>query len=1023
MEQKPLDTNDMLASSNGACDSVPTVSLPSMTAEILKYTVADENRSPAPKPMDTGHKKATPAKSSVKTRVKTPRARRTPRSSSAKKISADKLSKKPSMKHIFSASKTLKHVRTSKKTANITRFVSEDYPWHCWQCFRAFSDENDFSKHIKSCSVKRISSFNTDNVSSSTVPSLPGCPFCPRDGFQSDLKPFFFTDFNSHVRDVHNKVKQLSCPYCLGKTSRRLQDLVSHIVLEHRVHWRPTPASLVYLRTDDVVHRVVTCLGCGWCTFVLRASDAVQPPTSLSSHLSRCASHGGQIHLVCLPPGINAENPSRQTVARLTEAAYAVSETFGQRFPGVRGFTDLTAKRPPPLALKYESPLRNKHVIPKVRVNEGKVIESTATASVTVEEVESPPPQPPVEPPPAVQDAEVAENLVPVEDQVTVTVKPTSKKEPAPPPPPAGSSNFVPKGIFDVPLDLPPPPPPQLMRPAKKVVSRVYVCPICGDNALASLRERDEHLQSEHHGELVFPCQLCGMAYPLYIALRRHAVLKHSSNFDAVLYGKPDAEPVDCPYCELVAFTRPEVLRLHLSKIHPDQVQQQAVVAAVASSLGPEEDDLKDKDWTGNSKSTERKTKETTSRRGNHHHSTKSGEAFSEIDLLDDPDLLESVESPFGFSDVSRRGSGARGVSGRGIGGFRGRRRGGRRSHGRARGGKASGGMAAAVAPTFLSQRPLLVGRPQAPGAVDASAVQSDNLAAAGGEKLEMAGTGSLGPSLVLTTVAMDPLEALLLHASGALAPATCRLCGPQNQVMLDNEKEVCIHLELDHNLSSACEQLGCQACGRIFFGPNHRQDLIGHFRISHQGQEMALKCPNHEPVHITTSEQDEESDAAAGDDDDPTALMTITGGGCPAKFTSARLRESHLAADPTLQPGWACPLQLEAELLQAMSSPVQMADGFDPIVLATEIAADAAGQMILAYGCPNCSRVFTGENCTARYLTHRSHCDAMAAAATGVVEEQHFAVVTTTDACGGGGTMEVVEPAVLSTTPEPMQQ
>ncbi|VDN34646.1 unnamed protein product [Dibothriocephalus latus] len=104
---------------------------------------------------------------------------------------------------------------------------------------------------------------------------------------------------------------------------------------------------------------------------------------------------------------------------------------------------------------------------------------------------------------------------------------------------------------------------------------------------------------------------LCGMAYPLYIALRRHAVLKHNSNFDAVLYGKPDAEPVDCPYCELVAFTRPEVLRLHLSKIHPDQVQQQAVVAAVASALGPEEDDLNDKDWTGSSssKSTERKTK------------------------------------------------------------------------------------------------------------------------------------------------------------------------------------------------------------------------------------------------------------------------------------------------------------------------------------------------------------------------------------------------------------------------------
>nr|VZI10998.1 unnamed protein product [Spirometra erinaceieuropaei] len=840
--------------------------------------------------------------------------------------------------------------------------------------------------------------------------ALPGCPFCPRDGFQSDLKPFFFGDFNAHVRVAHSKVKELSCPYCLGKTSRRLQELVSHIVLEHRVHWRPTPASLVYLRTDDVVHRVVTCLGCGWCTFVLRASDAVQPPTSLSSHLSRCASHGGQIHLVRLSPGSDGDKPSRQTVARLTEAACAVSETFGQRFPGVRGFTDLTTKRPPPLALKYESPLRNKHVVPEVRVNEGKVIESTAVTNVTSEEVESAPTQPPVEPSLVVQDSEVTEKSDPVNEQASSAGKSTTKKEPAPPPP----SSFAPKGIFDVPLDLPPPPPAQMMRPAKKVASRVYVCPICGDNALSSLRERDEHLQAEHHGELVFPCQLCGMAYPLYIALRRHAVLKHSSNFDAVLYGKPDAEPVDCPYCELVAFTRPEVLRLHLTKIHPDQVQQQAVVAAVASALGPEEDDLNDKDWTGSSKSTERKTKEPASRRGNHHHSaTKSGEAFNEIDLLDDPDLLESVESPFGFGGTSRRGSGTR----RGGGGARGRGRGGAGSRGGARAAKAS-----VVAPSFLSQRPLLVGQSQASGTIDASAsytvLQPTNLAA-GDEKSEVVGTGTLGGPLLLTAVAMDPLEAVLLHASGALAPATCRLCGPQNPVMLDNEKELCIHLELDHNLSSTCEQLGCQACGRIFFGPNHRQDLIGHFRISHQGQEMALKCPNHEPVHITTSEQDEENGTAAGDDS--SALMTITGGGCPAKFTSARLRESHLAADPTLQPGWACPLQLEAELLQAMSSPVQMADGFDPIVLATEIAADAAGQMILAYGCPNCSRVFTGENCTARYLTHRSHCDAMAAAAAGVVEEQHFAVVTTTD--GGGGGVQAVGPAPLSTIPEPMQQ
>ncbi len=95
------------------------------------------------------------------------------------------------------------------------------------------------------------------------------------------------------------------------------------------------------------------------------------------------------------------------------------------------------------------------------------------------------------------------------------------------------------------------------------------------------------------------------MAYPLYIALRRHAVLKHDANYDAVLYGQPDLDPVECPYCELVAFSSPEVLQLHLAKIHPDQVQQQAVAAAVASALldGEAEngsDDKNDKDWTEN---------------------------------------------------------------------------------------------------------------------------------------------------------------------------------------------------------------------------------------------------------------------------------------------------------------------------------------------------------------------------------------------------------------------------------------
>lgn len=92
------------------------------------------------------------------------------------------------------------------------------------------------------------------------------------------------------------------------------------------------------------------------------------------------------------------------------------------------------------------------------------------------------------------------------------------------------------------------------------------------------------------------------MAYPVYIALRRHAVLKHSSNFDAVLYGQVDMDPIECPYCELVAFTSPEVLQLHLAKFHPEQLEQQTVTSAVASALAqPDseaENDENDRDWT-----------------------------------------------------------------------------------------------------------------------------------------------------------------------------------------------------------------------------------------------------------------------------------------------------------------------------------------------------------------------------------------------------------------------------------------
>lgn len=93
------------------------------------------------------------------------------------------------------------------------------------------------------------------------------------------------------------------------------------------------------------------------------------------------------------------------------------------------------------------------------------------------------------------------------------------------------------------------------------------------------------------------------MAYPVYIALRRHAVLKHNSRFDAVLYGQVDVDPIECPYCELVAFTSSEVLQMHLAKFHPDQYEQQTVTSAVASALArPDsevdiDEEADDRDW------------------------------------------------------------------------------------------------------------------------------------------------------------------------------------------------------------------------------------------------------------------------------------------------------------------------------------------------------------------------------------------------------------------------------------------
>lgn len=122
---------------------------------------------------------------------------------------------------------------------------------------------------------------------------------------------------------------------------------------------------------------------------------------------------------------------------------------------------------------------------------------------------------------------------------------------------------------------------------------------------------------------------------------------------------------------------------------------------------------------------------------------------------------------------------------------------------------------------------------------------------------------------------------------------------------------------------------------------------MIGHLRIAHEGDEEPICCPNQ---HM----------------------------GCYAKFTSSRLRDSHLLISDT--PGWSCPLDLQTESLQALNEVNSVGDNLiaasiDTMVLATEIAADAIGQMVLGYGCPLCSRVFVGDNCTSRFLIHQLEC------------------------------------------------
>uniref|UniRef100_A0A5K3FV90 C2H2-type domain-containing protein n=1 Tax=Mesocestoides corti TaxID=53468 RepID=A0A5K3FV90_MESCO len=723
---------------------------------------------------------------------------------------------KHSLIRVGSSKTSPKFATPQKKRAKIVRFTTDDFTWQCWQCLSAFSNNVDLVEHLKSCDSRNA---GEGEVILAIDDSLPGCPFCPRDGCQAESKPYYFQDFDTHVERHHADVKKLSCPYCTEKiASPRLQALTFHILTDHQIHWRPSPASMVYQRIDDVVHRVVTCLGCGWCTFVLRAQDAVQPPASLASHMSRCAGRGGRLSVPRLPPTPRRSTKkfTRTFVNDLTTQSTLAGDAFAARFPTVRGFaspltpssTDteaVTVKR-----LKYQSPLK------KVSPPLPPPLSLPSPISPVLPPEVKPPENPPTESEQSPKPESALTNgnsLADESEPPSTSLEPQAPQRKKPKSVSAARSSatprnqFVPPGVFDVPLDLPPSPPkpssgsstPSDRSANKKAgVSRVYVCPICGDNALASLRERDKHLQSEHTGELVFPCQLCGMAYPVYIALRRHAVLKHNANYDAVLYGQPDMDPVECPYCELVAFTSPEVLQLHLAKIHPEQFQQQTVVSAVASALaGDESDDINDKDWTESGKQPSSAataaatpahstaTAGVSSSGDKLHSKGRRGRPrtrpYTPADLLDNPDLLERVESSLQMRQAIAPGRRGRG-RGRGRGGGGGGR--GRRPR------------AASLLGAAVPSPPATVGSSQQPAeeTSDACAILTD----ADGHPIDDASVVSSSAALQAPPPnAVSALEAVLAQTLPDHAPVCCRLCGPEVQIVLDNAKELCIHMEL----------------------------------------------------------------------------------------------------------------------------------------------------------------------------------------------------------------------------------
>lgn len=663
--------------------------------------------------------------------------------------------------------------------------------WQCWECLRTLTDEQDLAEHIKLCRQKSLS-----------FGGLVGCPFCPRDAFHASDVPFSIEAFNTHVTSCHADVFHLTCGYCLlDMKGTSLEDLSHHILSYHRIPWKPSATSLAYLRRDQLPHRVITCLGCGWCTFVLRADNAAQPPTSLETHLIRCPFKGGR---VCLDRTAAEMCDSESGRLQIFKTSNIANQSSKRASPLIRSYAnDTSSCTSRPLNLHYR---RRKSRTPKLFTMRDSVDSSS--------------------------------HHIPTRRRVALK-RPRSKSFKLTAPMQSVSTTYEQRINFDVPVTLLLP---QSATSKSSIKNEapvcLYVCPLCGDNALESLRSRDEHIQSSHNGELVFPCQICGLAYPLYIALRRHAALKHNADYDLVRYGPPellDSESIECPECKLVAFTDQAVLKLHLVGVHNMDAEQ-----------------------------------------------------------------ANARVQPGGRKSQT-------GTPGR-TGSRTGRR----------------------------------VGRPpKNPG----KPTSKDRTLSARAEKHRP------------RPVSLSHLERVLSNASGKPAPTTCRLC----RATVDNEKEFKLHMELDHLETEECEQLGCQACGRIFFGPGGRIDLIGHLRVLHQDatQSSALSCPQAEekPVEKVT--------------EDGTSVLVRP---CEAMFSSPRLRQLHSVTCRDEHPGFACPLALELPDSENQDT-LDLSDQLKAAIMETESAADREGLMILAYCCPNCSRLFAGFQAPMRFDTHRLTC------------------------------------------------